>query len=103
MHISFGTPLISAEHEPHLPALQLSVGAAPGYRVHFAEVRAVLPRIVVAKLGAAAFLADQGGAGDRLGYRQQAVQVDGGVPAGVEFAVAGRPRFLFALTEFRES
>src|SRR5215813_12915446 len=22
MHISFGTPLISAEHEPHLPALQ---------------------------------------------------------------------------------
>jgi hypothetical protein len=22
MHISFGMPLISAEHEPHLPALQ---------------------------------------------------------------------------------
>ena len=22
MHISFGLPLISAEHEPHLPALQ---------------------------------------------------------------------------------
>ena len=27
MHISFGMPLISAEHEPHLPALQFQRAA----------------------------------------------------------------------------
>ena len=30
MHISFGLPLISAEHEPHLPALQFQRTARSG-------------------------------------------------------------------------
>src|SRR5215207_4588498 len=30
MHISFGLPLISAEHEPHLPALQFQRHARSG-------------------------------------------------------------------------
>ncbi len=30
MHISFGFPLISAEHEPHLPALQFHRTARSG-------------------------------------------------------------------------
>src|SRR5712671_3073215 len=30
MHISFGMPLISAEHEPHLPALQFHRQARSG-------------------------------------------------------------------------
>ena len=30
MHISFGMPLISAEHEPHLPALQFQRTARSG-------------------------------------------------------------------------
>jgi hypothetical protein len=30
MHMSFGVPLISAEHEPHLPALQFQRTARSG-------------------------------------------------------------------------
>jgi hypothetical protein len=30
MHMSFGLPLISAEHEPHLPALQFQRSARSG-------------------------------------------------------------------------
>ena len=30
MHISFGMPLISAEHDPHLPALQFHRTARSG-------------------------------------------------------------------------
>ena len=53
-----------------------------------AELRRVLARIVVAELGAAAFLALDRRPRDRFGNRQQVVQVHRRVPAGVVLAIA---------------
>ena len=49
--------------------------------------------IVVAEMGAAAFLAVDGGAGDDLRDGQQVVQIERGVPAVVVFAIAGDAGF----------
>ncbi len=52
----------------------------------------VLLRIVVAEVRAAAFLALERRAGDDLGNRQQIVQIEGRVPAGVVLAIPGDAR-----------
>ena len=48
----------------------------------------ILVRKILAEMAAAAFLAVDGRARDGLGNREQMLQIDRGVPAGIVFAVA---------------
>src|SRR5688572_6955993 len=71
-----------------LPAkLHPPVGTPRDHRVE-GGVGGILLGEVVAEVTAAALLALDGGAGHRLRDREQAVQVDGGVPPGIVLAVA---------------
>src|SRR6185437_14506323 len=76
-------------HGAHRHALQFgaSVAAAVDFEVHRAP-GFVLMGEIVAEVAAAALLALAAGAGDQLGHGEQAVEIEGGVPAGVVLAVA---------------
>ena len=65
-------------------------------------VRRILLRIVVAEMRAAAFLALQGRERDGFGNREQIVQIERGVPAGIVFAIAADAHFAGALFQLRD-
>src|SRR5262245_50335571 len=78
--------------------LHRAVCAFPNDEVERAELGRLL-RVVLAEVGAAAFLALDGDGRDGLGDGQEIRQIDTGVPAVVVLAVAGDADFRSALTQ----
>src|SRR5881397_2460876 len=76
-----------------------AVGLFADGEVDLAEA-GVFVRVIVAKMRAPAFFAFDSAASDRFGDDEEIVEIEGGVPAGVVFAMASDADFASAFAKF---